>query len=172
MVMTSRYTTTAKKQVRSDLNALKQMVAIYNTLPADDLNNYSIYEGFVEGVLRETEDDYLKYNIEVNNGDDISNNSELGAEVFSEANASNSPIKIYYYDEDGSKIYTDSFLDAPQRGTPIYIELTGYLYVPMLSKYFYTDDYYSKKYHRKLIKIPEEAVVIGEEKYKGREGIN
>lgn len=163
LYMVDRYS----RKIEQDLLSLSRMVEYENVLATDTLSGQSMYEKFVNGTLRLSEDFVLKYDVSVSSLG-IHQNNALDTKGYAGSINESNPIKVYYLDAEGRKVFVDSYINCPNRGTKLFVELTGNVYVPVLSNFKRTSDTYSQDNYRQLVKVTKRTSVIGSNFYKGK----
>ncbi len=160
------------EKLNDDLELLRNVVTQYNVLPTDTVTSVpSTYENFVTEILRRSETDVYKYDIEVSSGGTISNNTSLSTNSYRgtySVSATANPIKVYTDLSNPTASAISTFIDAPNRGEVIYIELTLNVYVPVISTFFTTTDNYSQLWNRHLVQITSSVATIGNAHYKSK----
>lgn len=155
------------KIIEQDLVKLATIVENDNVLSTDTFMGKSQYKNFTNKVLRSSEDHILKYDVAVASLG-VQNNDAIDTTTYLGAIDPSNPIKIYYLDENANEVRISSYLDCPNRGEVVFIELTGDVYVPVMIGSQRTKDVYSTKNHRKLVKITKKTSVICSNFYKGK----
>lgn len=146
-----------REQLKQDAYILGSILEEENCLDLS-LGANSRYKYFVDNILRSTEGDVFKYDIEVSPTGIVSNNSELGNDDWSGEDNENNPIKVS----------SCSYVDCVQRGGIVRATLTMDVYCPTLMSAFIGDDEFSKKYNRMHREISQDIEVIGMKYYKGK----
>lgn len=159
------------EKLNDDLELLRNVVTQYNVLPTDTVSHVpSTYENFVNEILRRSETDVYKYDIMVNSGT-ITNNTDVQTNGYRDsysASTQDNPIKIYTNPSNPTGSAISTFLEAPNRGEVIYIELSMKIYVPVVSTFFATTDTYSQLWNRHLVEISSTTATIGNAHYKSK----
>lgn len=141
-----------------DAYLLQQILEDENCLSNDVIGTNSQYAKFVNEVLRQSETDIFKYDIQVSSGGQVKANDKLGNNGWRGITDSENPLQVEY----------TSYADAPQRGSVITATLTLNVYSPAITNIVKPEDEYSKVNHRILTKITKEVKVIGRKYYKGK----
>lgn len=141
-----------------DAYLLQQILEDENCLSADVIGGESQYSRFVNDVLRNSETDVFKYDIEVAGSGRIKANSALGNNGWSGINDAGNPLRVDY----------TSYTTAPQRGEIVTASLTMTVYSPALTGRNYADDTFSRTNKRIRTEITKEIKVIGRKYYKGK----
>lgn len=152
----------AREQLKKDAYILGSILEEENCL-STDLGGESRFKYYVDSVLRSSETDTFKYDIEVSSTGSITNNRELGGDSWSGVDNDRSPIKI---DEEFT-----SYVSCPQRGEVVRATLTMNVYTPsIMSMFVDEDDPYAANNSRMKKTISQEVEVLGMKFYKGKAG--
>lgn len=144
--------------LKQDAQILSSILEQENCLSLDEIEGTSRYARYVNETLRASENDFLKYNIEVKNNK-IQNNLKLGADSFSKSDDEDSPLQVS----------STSYTTCPNRGDVVTASLTLYVYGPTVFKKLEGPDKFCKQNHRMKHEITQKVEVIGMKKYKGKD---
>lgn len=149
----------ARNTLSQDIHILSMILEDENCLDNTVLGGKSSYMNFVEGTLRESENDFFKYDIEVSDSGEVTNNSALGTTSFNGVNASENPLQVEYTD----------YTTCCQRGGTISASLTINVYCPVFFKPMRSmEDGFSRNNNRRICKETMTIKVRGNKFYKGR----